>query len=82
MAADLATAWEVLGEAVQTALRAAGAPEGYELLKDFTRGREIDARALAELIDRLPLPVAEKTRLKALTPAAYLGLAGSLARSI
>jgi adenylosuccinate lyase len=82
MTAELATAWEVLGEAVQSALRAAGVPDGYELLKDFTRGREVDARALAELIDRLPLPGPEKTRLKALTPAAYLGLAASLARSI
>jgi len=29
-------AWEVLGEAVQTVLRAAGSPSGYEKLKDFT----------------------------------------------
>ena len=82
IAADIDGAWEVLGEAVQTVLRAAGVPEGYELLKEFTRGRSIDAKALAEFIDTLPLAAAEKTRLKALTPAAYTGIATQLAKDI
>lgn len=80
IAADIDGAWEVLGEAVQTVLRAVGVPDGYERLKDFTRGRTIDARALAEFIDSLPLPVAEKSRLKALTPARYTGIAARLAK--
>ena len=42
LAADLDNAWEVLGEAVQTVLRAAGVPNGYEKLKDYTRGHAID----------------------------------------
>ncbi|MBS0577748.1 MAG: adenylosuccinate lyase [Proteobacteria bacterium] len=82
MSADFAAAWEVLGEAVQTVLRAAGVPGGYELLKDFTRGRAIDAPTLAAFIDTLPLGGAEKARLKALTPASYTGIAESLARSL
>lgn len=82
IAADVQDAWEVLAEAVQTVLRAAGVPGGYEQLKEFTRGRVIDAQALAELIDSLPLPQAEKTRLKQLTPADYTGLAADLARRI
>jgi len=82
IAADIESAWEVLGEAVQTVLRAAGVPNGYERLKEFTRGRAIDARALADFIDLLPLPATEKTRLKALTPQSYTGIATSLARSI
>ena len=82
IAADIDGAWEVLGEAVQTVLRAAGVPEGYERLKEFTRGRTIDAHGLAAFIDTLPLPTAEKTRLKALTPQAYTGLAAKLAREI
>ena len=82
IAADIDGAWEVLGEAVQTVLRAAGVPEGYERLKEFTRGRSIDAKALAEFIDTLPLEAAEKTRLKALTPAAYSGIAARLAKEI
>jgi adenylosuccinate lyase len=80
MAADLEDAWEVLGEALQTVLRAAGVPEGYERLKDFTRGRAVDARALAEFIDGLPLAAAEKARLRALSPRQYIGLAARLAR--
>jgi len=82
MAADLSEAWEVLAEVVQTALRAAGEPGGYEKLKDLTRGRPIDARALAEFIGSLPLPAAEKARLRALRPSDYTGLAAALARAI
>ena len=82
IAADIDGAWEVLGEAVQTVLRAAGVPDGYERLKDFTRGRAIDAQALASFIDTLPLPAQEKARVKALTPSAYTCLAARLARDI
>jgi len=82
MQQDFASAWEVLGEAVQTVLRAHGVPDGYERLKEFTRGRAIDAATLAAFIDGLPLPQAEKTRLKTLTPANYVGLAATLARSV
>jgi adenylosuccinate lyase len=80
MRADLEDAWEVLGEAIQTVLRAAGVPEGYERLKEFTRARRIDRATLAAFIDTLPLPDADKQRLKALTPADYTGLAARLAR--
>lgn len=76
--ADLEQAWEVLGEAVQTALRAAGVPNGYELLKDFTRGRKIDGPAYLDFVAKLPLPASEKTRLAALRPEAYVGLASTL----
>ncbi|MBV8851986.1 MAG: adenylosuccinate lyase [Sinobacteraceae bacterium] len=80
--ADVGNAWEVLGEAVQTVLRASGAPGGYERLKDFTRGRAIDAATLQQFIDTLPLPAAERERLKALRPETYVGLAATLARQI
>ncbi|MBV8783152.1 MAG: adenylosuccinate lyase, partial [Gammaproteobacteria bacterium] len=82
MQQDLAGAWEVLGEAVQTALRAAGVPDGYERLKEFTRGQVIDAQRLARFIESLPLPEAEKTRLRTLTPQTYTGLAAQLARQL
>ncbi|HSY06322.1 MAG TPA: adenylosuccinate lyase [Steroidobacteraceae bacterium] len=80
--ADLAGAWEVLGEAVQTALRAAGVPGGYEQLKEFTRGRAIDAATLAAFIEQLPLPAADRARLRSLRPADYTGLAAQLAREL
>ena len=82
MAADFAGAWEVLGEAVQTVLRVAGVPDGYERLKEFTRGRTIDAAMLAAFIDGLPLPPAEKARLRNLRPEGYTGLAAELARRV
>jgi len=82
MAADLDAAWEVLAEAVQTVLRAAGVPGGYERLRDLTRGRAIDAAAFAAFVETLPLAQSEKARLKALRPADYVGLAAQLARQV
>ena len=79
---ELAGAHEVLGEAIQTVLRAAGVPNGYEQLKDFTRGRRIDAPMLAEFIAGLPLPAGERERLAAMRPADYVGLARTLALDI
>jgi adenylosuccinate lyase len=79
---DVSNASEVLGEAVQTVLRAAGIADGYELLKEFTRGRAVDAQSLSAFIETLPLPQAERDRLKALRPQDYTGLAAALARAI
>src|SRR6202043_865401 len=80
--ADVSTAWEVLAEAVQTVMRAAGVPNGFERLKEFTRGRAIDAPALAAFVDTLPLAASDKARLQALAPADYLGLAVQLALEV
>src|SRR5246500_5307642 len=82
IAADVSDSWEVLAEAVQTAMRAAGVPEGYERLMDLTRGRSVDVRALSEFIDALPLPAADKARLRSLKPTDYIGLAAALARAL
>jgi adenylosuccinate lyase len=80
LAQDLDHAWEVLGEAVQTVMRAHGIPDAYDRLKRFTRGRPTDQAAMREFIGSLELPVAEKERLLQLTPGGYLGLAAELAR--
>jgi adenylosuccinate lyase len=77
---DLERAWEVLGEAVQTVMRAHGIPDAYDRLKTVTRGRPIDQAAMRDFIAALELPVAEKERLLQLTPESYLGLAPELAR--
>jgi adenylosuccinate lyase len=82
ISADVNVAWEVLGEAVQTVLRAQGVPDGYELLKQFTRGRSIDGMSLAAFIETLPISAAEKARLQQLKPQDYVGLAAELARSL
>jgi adenylosuccinate lyase len=80
VADDLNRAWEVLGEAVQTVMRAHGIPDAYDKLKTFTRGRPVDEHAMREFIASLGLPAEEKARLMALTPATYVGLAAQLAR--
>jgi adenylosuccinate lyase len=80
--ADVTAAWEVLAEAVQTVMRAVGVPNGYERLKEFTRGRAIDAPALAAFIDTLPLAASDKARLQALSPSDYVGLAARLALEV
>ncbi|MEO8161591.1 MAG: adenylosuccinate lyase [Arenimonas sp.] len=80
LAADLDGAWEVLAEPVQTVMRRYGLPNPYEQLKALTRGHGIDAAAMRAFIDGLELPADAKARLEALTPAAYIGLAESLAR--
>ena len=79
IAADLEHAWEVLGEAVQTVLRAEGIADGYELLKDFTRGRKVDAAAYQQFVASLPINALAKARLAQLHPAEYIGHAATLA---
>ena len=78
IAADLEHAWEVLGEAVQTVLRAEGIADGYELLKDFTRGRKVDAAAYQQFVASLPINALAKARLAQLHPAEYTGHAATL----
>jgi adenylosuccinate lyase len=82
ISADVNVAWEVLGEAVQTVLRAQGVPDGYELLKQFTRGRSIDGAGLATFIETLPIATSEKVRLQQMKPQDYVGLAAELARTL
>ena len=71
---------EVLAEAFQTVLRAAGAKNPYEKLRDFTRGRAVTLAALREFVAKLDVPETIKKQLRALTPANYTGLAPKLAR--
>lgn len=81
-AADLADAWEVLAEPIQTVMRRYGLANSYESLKDLTRGARIDRAILHRFIDDLELPEAERARLKTLTPETYIGLAPALAREV
>lgn len=67
--------WEVLAEPIQTVMRRYSIDQPYEKLKALTRGKRTDVAAIHQFIDNQPLPDAEKTRLKALTPANYIGRA-------
>jgi adenylosuccinate lyase len=80
--ADLDAHWEVLAEAVQTVMRAHGTGGAYEQLKEFSRGRAVDAAALRAFVAGLGLPEDARRRLEALTPASYTGLAEALARTL
>ena len=81
--ADLDANWEVLAEPIQTVMRRYGLPEPYEQLKALTRGqRGMTRESLHAFIDALALPPDAKARLKALTPATYVGLAEALARRV
>jgi len=84
MAADLDANWEVLGEPIQSAMRALGAQgvEGmenpYERLKELTRGRRISGDDLREFVAGLRLPPDVERRLLEMTPQSYVGLAPQL----
>ncbi len=82
--ADLDTNWEVLGEAIQTVMRAeaiAGVPgmeNPYERLKDLTRGQRVDAARMREFVEGLGLSAEAEERLLKLTPQGYTGIASTL----
>lgn len=86
LAEDLDTNWEVLGEAVQTVMRAEalGGADGldnpYERLKELTRGHRVDGARMREFVKGLGLPEGAEQRLLELTPATYVGIATDLAK--
>ncbi len=71
--ADLDDNWIVLGEAIQTVMRARGISGAYEKLKELTRGKKIDAEAMHAFIDSLEITDDDKSRLKAMRPQDYIG---------
>ncbi|WP_129787470.1 adenylosuccinate lyase [Promicromonospora panici] len=83
---DLDANWEVLGEPVQSAMRAAsvagvaGMENPYERLKDLTRGQRVDGARMREFVAGLGLPDDVAARLAALTPDTYTGLAEQLVK--
>ena len=80
IARDLADAWELLAEPIQTVMRRHGIERSYERLKELTRGRAVDRDTLARFIESLAIPREDKDALLDLTPAAYVGAAENLAR--
>lgn len=86
MAADLDANWEVLGEPIQSAMRALGArgvpgmEQPYERLKELTRGRRISEADLRDFVRGLGLPADVEERFLTMTPATYVGLAPQLVK--
>ena len=84
LARDLDANWEVLGEAIQTVIRAevtagrSSIADPYAMLKELTRGQRVGADGLRAFIDRLDIGAAAKARLHELTPSSYTGAASQL----
>ena len=82
--ADLLENWEVLGEAIQTAIRADVArgeskiSDPYAMLKELTRGKRVGEEELLAFVNELDVSEATKARLLVLKPSTYLGLSAEL----
>ena len=82
--ADLLENWEVLGEAIQTAIRADVArgeskiSDPYAMLKELTRGKRVGEEELLAFVNELDVSDATKARLLVLKPSTYLGLSAEL----
>ena len=81
LADDLDANWEVLAEPIQTVMRRYGVAESVRAAEGaHARQAGITRESLHAFIDSLALPAEAKARLKALTPATYIGRAAELAR--
>lgn len=84
LARDLDANWEVLGEAIQTVIRAevtagrSSIADPYAMLKELTRGHRVGADELRAFVDGLDIGFEAKARLVALTPHGYVGAASRL----
>lgn len=78
---DLQNNWEVLAEAVQTVMKRYQISDAYEQLKDLTRGQGIDGDSLKQFIRKLDIPETAKSRLLAMSPESYIGLAAQLVKA-
>jgi adenylosuccinate lyase len=85
---DLSDNWEILGEAIQTVIRAEVAAgrsnisDPYALLKDLTRGKRLNSEDMVTFVNGLEIGQEAKERLLKLKPHAYVGLAEQLAKRI
>ena len=78
---DLNDSWEVLTEAIQTIIRKNNIPNGYELMKKLSRGKNLNRSDLTKFIENMEVPEDEKQRLLELTPHSYTGYAEKLSKN-
>ncbi|MEC5210486.1 adenylosuccinate lyase [Psychrobacter sp. PL15] len=82
---DLDQAQEVLAEPIQTVMRRYRVENPYEKLKALTRGNAMTREAMLTFVESDELSAvsdADKTRLREMTPATYIGNAAEQARTI
>ena len=70
---DLAKNTVVLAEAIQTILRKCGVKNAYEIMKQFTRGKDVTYEQILNFIQKLDIPQDEKEKLLKLKPGDYIG---------
>lgn len=75
---DLKNNPEVISEAIQTVLRKNGVANGYEMLKELTRGKRVSIEEFRVFISGLEINKQDKERLLKLTPENYIGLANKI----
>ncbi len=82
---DLDNAQEVLAEPIQTVMRRYRVENPYEKLKALTRGNAMTREAMLTFVESDELSAvsdADKSRLRDMTPATYVGNAAEQARTI
>ena len=81
---ELEQHYELLAEPVQTVMRKyEDIKNPYEMLKEFTRGRDITKEDYQNFIASIEgMPEAEKARMMELSPHNYLGYASYLAKNL
>ena len=79
---ELNNHWEVIAEAIQTLLRRDGKSDGYEQLKELTRGEKIDERSMKNLIEKLDISDSDRRKLLSIRPKSYIGEAMKLTQMI
>ena len=52
-----------------------GIDDGYELLKNLSRGKKLDKDSYKSFVNSLDISIKSKEKLLSLTPAKYIGLA-------
>jgi adenylosuccinate lyase len=78
----LETHWEVVAEGAQTILRSAGIPSAYQMLKSLTRGKKMTEESYRAWAEGLDADESVKSRLLALAPQNYLGLAEKMTEQV
>ncbi|MCR4422507.1 MAG: adenylosuccinate lyase [Exilispira sp.] len=73
---------EVLAEAVQTILRKNRIKDGYEILKEATRGKEIDYETLHKIIENSNINLNDKKRILKLKVKDYIGESTDITENI
>ena len=80
ISSDLEGRYELLAEALQSFLRLEGMKDGYDKVKELSRGQKIDKDTYLKAVDSLVKSEEHKEILEQLTPQTYVGIASDLAK--